>query len=302
MLKQMVNAQRWIFMGLLSLLVIAGCVEQESSFDNDSSTDAANEFNDPKAIEGTWRGDGDGDWWKITRNSDGTFSQDYLSTDDETKTYNSYQETGTWSLVNGVYTETSDDGDNDQYRVIALSSNEFEMRFAHSSDDDGSITENRTSDSYDIPEPPAGYVSEDEFVDVSEEQDRADQKAKYAGRDGEMQEIFTGIFRGEGGNSYWKIVRNADGTFKQEYLTQYHDANEFKLTVEEGTWSYADGVYTENGVIWGTVEYAVVAADNGEVEYATFSNLSSGDTVVENRRSVDFTLEMPAGYTRIGEE
>lgn len=278
-------------------------------------------------IVGTWRGESNGDYWKITRNADGSFSQDYLSSDPTEKTYQQYYEVGKWTLIDNTYTEASDEGDVSTYEVEVVTDRTFSFRLEH--DVDASlVTEIKTSADFKLREPPTGYsestgeagttdtqLDPDAIAEV-EAQARAELAVKFAGQEQTIQQHLVGTFSGSGDGQWWKITRRADGTFVQDYLYIYDGSEAYESFIERGIWRYADGVYTEivvnksddnlsnnlNEFNDSDAEelsaYGLVAAKANTIEYNFLSEMADNMTIVETRVASEYKLpDPPAGYT-----
>ena len=142
---------------IIFLLVISACTNNNETKDDDT--------NAQKTLIGVWRGQGgfrhqDAEgWeqiWKINRYEDGTYDVDYLLTNDVTKEYAKFSDSGEWFYEKGSYYEVNQNDEKFLFKVYSLKDDRFEYNNIDDSDE-VKIQETKTVDNFQLQDPPEGY-------------------------------------------------------------------------------------------------------------------------------------------------
>ena len=154
------------FVFVLLLFVISCTNDPELKDDDQSARDA---------LVGVWRGSGDyqdekdrgwREHWRMARQLDGSYSVQYLLVHDEDKLYEHSMDSGKWGYENGKYYEVNQHKKKSVFKVISLKKENFQYNYIQRSDDIA-INETKTSDAYQLQNPPESYT---EFVYQETEQ------------------------------------------------------------------------------------------------------------------------------------
>ena len=143
------------------LLLVISCTNDPELKDDDQ--------NARDALIGVWRGAGDyqdevdrgwREYWRMSRNQDGSYSVQYLLVHDEDKHFEHSMDSGKWGYENGKYFEVNQHKQKSVFKVISLKKDNFQYNYIQRGDD-LAINETKTSDAYQLQDPPEGYT---EFV------------------------------------------------------------------------------------------------------------------------------------------
>ncbi len=145
---------------ILSLFVISCTNNSELKHDDQQARDT---------LVGVWRGagnyqdEGDRGWreyWKMIRHKDGSYDVSYLLIHEKNKQYELTSDSGKWKFENSRYFEVDRHEQKSEFKVLSLKKDLFKYNYIQR-DDNLPISETKTSDNYQLQEPPEGYT---EFV------------------------------------------------------------------------------------------------------------------------------------------